>query len=121
MEKTLNKIRVKSDRIKEDRRIKEIMMMFERAKDTLMKEEAEKMDKNMPNDEKLRTMNDVDMLSEKCFPLCMSLIERHINQYSHLMHFGRLQYTLFLKGAGLPVDECSKFFQKKYEKKNTGG
>ena len=117
MEKTLNKIRIKSDRIKEDRRIKEIMMMFERAKDTLMKEEAEKMDKNMPNDEKLRTMNDVDMLSEKCFPLCMSLIERHINQYSHLMHFGRLQYTLFLKGAGLPVDECSKFFQKKYEKK----
>ena len=57
------------------------------------------------------------MLSERCFPLCMSLIERHINQYSHLTHFGRLQYTLFLKGAGLSVDESLKFFQKKYEKK----
>ena len=33
------------------------------------------------------------------------------------MHFGRLQYTLFLKGAGLSVDEALKFFQKKYEKK----
>ena len=80
-------------------------------------QEAAKMAKEIPNDEKLRTMFDVDKVSERCFPLCMNIIERHINKYSHLMHFGRLQYTLFLKGAGLPVEETLKFFQKKYEKR----
>ena len=117
MEKTLYKLKTKIESIKKDRRIKEIFLVFEKEKNNIMREEAEKMQKEMPNEEKLRTMNDVDMVSEKCFPLCMSLIERHINQYSHLMHFGRLQYTLFLKGAGLSVDESLKFFQKKYEKK----
>ena len=117
MEKTINKIRTKSESLKSDRRIKEIILLFEKAKENIMMEEAEKLQKEMPNDEKLRTMNDIDLVSEDCFPLCMSLIERHINQYSHLMHFGRLQFTLFLKGAGLPVDEALKFFQKKYEKK----
>ena len=117
LEKTLTKIRVKSESIKKDRRIKEIFVLFEKEKDNIMREEADKLEKEMPNDEKLRTMNDVDIVSERCFPLCMSLIERHINQYSHLTHFGRLQYTLFLKGAGLSVDEALKFFQKKYEKK----
>ena len=117
MEKTINKIRIKTESIKKERRIKEICFLFEKEKQNIMMEEASIMQKEMPNDEKLRTMNDVDMVSERCFPLCMSLIERHINQYSHLMHFGRLQYTLFLKGAGLSVDEALKFFQKKYEKK----
>ena len=117
MEKTLNKIRAKTETIKKDRRIREIFLSFEKEKQNIMRDEAEKMEKEMPNDEKLRTMNDIDIVSERCFPLCMSLIERHINQYSHLTHFGRLQYTLFLKGAGLPVDEALKFFQKKYEKK----
>ena len=117
LEKTINKIKIKSKNIANDRRIREIINSFENAKQNMLREEAEKLQKEMPNDEKLKTMNDIDIVSEKCFPLCMNLIERHINQYSHLTHFGRLQYTLFLKGAGLPVDEALKFFQKKYEKK----
>lgn len=117
MEKIMHKIRTKTESIKKDRRIREIFISFEKEKERLNNVEAEKMQKEMPNDEKLRTMNDVDHFSERCFPLCMNLIERHINQYSHLTHFGRLQYTLFLKGAGLSVDETLKFFQKKYEKK----
>ena len=116
-EKVLAKIRANSESIKRDRRIKEILISFEREKEILNNQEAAKMAKEIPNDEKLRTMQDVDIVSERCFPLCMNLIERHINQYSHLMHFGRLTYTLFLKGAGLPVEETLKFYQKKYEKK----
>ena len=116
-EKVMAKIRANSESIKRDRRIKEIIVSFEREKEIYNNQEAMKMAKEIPNDEKLRTMNDVDVVSERCFPLCMNLIERHINQYSHLMHFGRLQYTLFLKGAGLPVEETLKFYQKKYEKK----
>ena len=116
-EKVMAKIRANSETIKSDRRIKEIITSFEREKEILNNQEAAKLAKEIPNDEKLRTLQDVDIFSEKCFPLCMNLIQRHINKYSHLMHFGRLQYTLFLKGAGLPVDEALKFFQKKYEKK----
>ena len=116
-EKVLAKIRANSESIKRDRRIKEILISFEREKEILNNQEAAKMAKEIPNDEKLRTMQDVDIVCERCFPLCMTLIERHINQYSHLMHFGRLTYTLFLKGAGLPVEETLKFYQKKYEKK----
>lgn len=116
-EKVMAKIRANSESIKRDRRIKEILLSFEREKEILNNQEAAKMAKEIPSDEKLRTMHDVDIVSERCFPLCMNLIERHINQYSHLMHFGRLQYTLFLKGAGLPVEETLKFYQKKYEKK----
>ena len=59
--------------------------------------------KYISKEERLNNANDIDKLSEKCFPLCMNLIHRHINTYSHLMNFGRLQFTLFLKGTGLPV------------------
>ena len=116
-EKVIAKIRANSESIKRDRRIKEIILTFEREKEILNNEEAAKMAKEIPSDEKLRTMNDVDKVSERCFPLCMCLIERHINKYSHLMHQGRLQYILFLKACGLPVEEALKFFQKKYEKR----
>ena len=95
MEKTLNKIRTKTESIKKDRRIREIFLLFEKEKENIMREEAEKMEKEMPNDEKLRTMNDVDIVSERCFPLCMSLIERHINQYSFNALWKTTIYTLF--------------------------
>ena len=116
-EKIISKIRANSESIKRDRRIKEIIFSFEREKEIMNNQEAAKMAKEIPNDEKLRTMFDVDKVSERCFPLCMNIIERHINKNSHLMHMGRLQFTLFLKGAGLPVEEALKFFQKKYEKR----
>ena len=116
-EKIISKIRANSESIKRDRRIKEIIFSFEREKEIMNNQEAAKMAKEIPNDEKLRTMFDVDKVSERCFPLCMNIIERHINKCSHLMHMGRLQFTLFLKGAGLPVEEALKFFQKKYEKR----
>ena len=92
-EKVIAKIRANSESIKRDRRIKEIILTFEREKEILNNEEAAKMAKEIPSDEKLRTMNDVDKVSERCFPLCMCLIERHINKYSHLMHQGRKKNT----------------------------
>lgn len=119
MEKTISKIKANLENILKDQRIREIISLFNKEKDYFLAEEAAKIIKNMPNNIKIRTMNDVDLLSEKCFPLCMTLIERHLNKYSHLNHYGRLQFSLFLKGAGLPLKESLKFFQKKYEKKIT--
>ena len=119
MDNTISKIRDNLENIIKDKRIQEIISLFNKEKDYITSEEISRMIKNIPNKIKLRTMNDIDSLSEKCFPLCMALIERHLNKFSHLNHYGRLQYSLFLKGAGLPLQESLKFFQKKYEKKIT--
>ena len=113
----ISKIRSKAEEIKKDKRIKEIIISYEKEKEKYNFQQAIKITKEVSNNHKLKTMYDVDLYSEKCFPLCMCAIQRHINKYSHLMHLGRVQYTLFLKGAGLPVEEALKFYQKKYEKK----
>lgn len=116
LEQTINKIKTRSNKLKENLRIRDIINNFDRQKQYLLNQETKNLRKTMPVDQKLRIMEDVDKLSEKAFPLCMLLIERHLNEKSHLTHFGRLQYTLFLKGAGLPVDQTLKFFQEKYSK-----
>ena len=115
LQNKLTKIQKHYDDIIQDNRIKNILKHFdlEREKNAIEEEQFE----NIPNDQKLRKMEDVDKYYKKSFPLCMIMIQDHINQNSHLMHYGRLQYTLFLKGAGLPVDESLKFFKKKFEKK----
>lgn len=39
-----------------------------------------------------------------------------LRKEGHLKHFGRLQYTLFLKGIGLPLDEAIIFWRKAFFK-----
>ena len=115
----LSKLKKNSDKILKDRRIKEIILTLEKEKEKYNIQQAMKITKEINLDEKLQTMYDVDRYSERCFPLCMCLIERHLNKYYHLMHLGRLHYTLYLKAAGLSIDELLKFFYKKFEKKMT--
>jgi DNA primase large subunit len=115
LQNKLSKIQKHYEDITHDNRIKNILKHFETEREKKANEE-EKLE-NIPNDQKLRKMEDVDRYFKKSFPLCMYMIQKHINEYSHLMHTGRLQYTLFLKGTGLPVEETLKFFKKKYEKK----
>ena len=93
------------------------MNSFEKEKEKFSFQENKRISNYLNNNQKLKTMKDVDKYSEKCFPLCMCLIQRHLNKYSHLMHFGRLQYTLFLKSAGLPLEEAINLFRKKFEPK----
>jgi DNA primase large subunit len=56
----------------------------------------------------------VDVLSEN-FPLCMRNLHRELKKNSHLKHYGRLQYTLFLKGIGLSLQECIVFWRKSFK------
>ncbi|MCQ2817832.1 MAG: DNA primase large subunit [archaeon] len=104
------------DELMSDGRIKHIITTFESEREAESFKKDNDRD-NISNEDKLNTIKDVDYYSSRTFPLCMYLIQHHINENSHLMHFGRLQYTLFLKGCGLPLDECLNFFRKKYEKK----
>jgi DNA primase large subunit len=39
-----------------------------------------------------------------------------LKQNHHLRHYGRLQYGLFLKGIGLPMEESLRFFKNEFSK-----
>lgn len=57
----------------------------------------------------------IDNLSAH-FPLCMQHLHRSLRRDAHLKHFGRLQYTLFLKGIGLNLEECLVFWRSGFHK-----
>ncbi|KAJ8112723.1 hypothetical protein ONZ43_g5328 [Nemania bipapillata] len=57
----------------------------------------------------------IDNLSAH-FPLCMQNLHRTLKRDAHLKHFGRLQYTLFLKGIGLNLEECLIFWRSSFHK-----
>ncbi|KAL1864038.1 hypothetical protein VTK73DRAFT_6258 [Phialemonium thermophilum] len=50
--------------------------------------------------------------------MCMSHLHRSLRRDAHLKHYGRLQYTLFLKGIGLSLEECLVFWRQAFRKIN---
>ncbi|KAF2132407.1 DNA primase, large subunit [Dothidotthia symphoricarpi CBS 119687] len=60
------------------------------------------------------TASSIDSLSQN-FPLCMRNLHSNLRENSHLKHHGRLQYTLFLKGIGLSMDECLLFWRRSFK------
>ncbi|KAF9500942.1 DNA primase, large subunit [Pleurotus eryngii] len=61
------------------------------------------------------TADMIDSLS-KHFPLCMQHLHFKLTKDRHLPHFGRLQYGLFLKVLGLPIDEAIAFWRRSFSK-----
>jgi DNA primase large subunit len=51
----------------------------------------------------------------RCFPPCMVQLYKQLQAKHHLKHSGRLQLGLFLKGAGLPLDEALIFWKGMFE------
>lgn len=51
------------------------------------------------------------MDAARSLPLCMSSMLAGLDRDKHLKHKGRLQLGLFLKGAGLPLDEAMRFWR----------
>lgn len=58
----------------------------------------------------------IDSLAAAHFPLCMQNLHRSLRRDAHLKHYGRLQYTLFLKGIGLTLEECLLFWRQSFTK-----
>lgn len=58
----------------------------------------------------------LDQLSIKSFPLCMRSCHEIVRSKHHLKHFGRLQYTLFLKGIGVLLEDALRFFREEFTK-----
>ncbi|KAH8888800.1 DNA primase, large subunit [Thozetella sp. PMI_491] len=61
------------------------------------------------------TARNIDNLAQH-FPACMSHLHRSLRRDAHLKHYGRLQYTLFLKGIGLNLEECLVFWRQAFHK-----
>ncbi|KAF9457162.1 eukaryotic and archaeal DNA primase, large subunit-domain-containing protein [Collybia nuda] len=58
----------------------------------------------------------VDELAQKHFPLCMRTLHENLRKDHHLKHFGRLQYGLFLKVLGLPIEEAILFWRRSFSR-----
>ncbi|KAF7984020.1 hypothetical protein HWV62_17523 [Athelia sp. TMB] len=65
------------------------------------------------------TADMIDELAQKHFPLCMRNLHRELRATDHLKHFGRLQYGLFLKVLGLPIEEAIAFWRKSFMRRIT--
>lgn len=63
------------------------------------------------------SVDNIDDVAPRSFPLCMRNCHAHIKRDHHLKHFGRLQFQLFLKGIGLTLQDCLKFFAREFTKK----
>ncbi|KAL2849166.1 eukaryotic and archaeal DNA primase, large subunit-domain-containing protein [Aspergillus pseudoustus] len=60
------------------------------------------------------TASSIDPLSQH-FPLCMRSLHMTLRKNNHLKHYGRLQYSLFLKGIGLSLEECILFWRQSFK------
>ncbi|WFD30301.1 4-nitrophenylphosphatase [Malassezia sp. CBS 17886] len=59
----------------------------------------------------------VDMIAplvQKHAPMCMRTLQEALRTSHHLRHYGRLQYNLFLKELGLPVEEALLFWRRSF-------
>eukprot|EP00569_Conticribra_weissflogii_P004614 CAMPEP_0171334390 /NCGR_PEP_ID=MMETSP0878-20121228/4619_1 /TAXON_ID=67004 /ORGANISM="Thalassiosira weissflogii, Strain CCMP1336" /LENGTH=479 /DNA_ID=CAMNT_0011835463 /DNA_START=156 /DNA_END=1594 /DNA_ORIENTATION=- len=66
------------------------------------------------NGENLVTAATVDALAAQSMPLCMQQLHSGLKRDHKLKHQGRLQFGLFLKGAGMTMDEHLLFFQREF-------
>lgn len=54
----------------------------------------------------------------KHMPLCMVNLQTGLSQDKKLKHWGRLQYGLFLKGAGLSLEDALVYFERQFVTSN---
>jgi DNA primase large subunit len=61
----------------------------------------------------------VDGAAENNMPLCMKNLHVSLKRDKKLKHWGRLQYGLFLKGAGLELEDALIFWESHFSKMMT--
>lgn len=63
------------------------------------------------------SLEQIDSLSGKSFPLCMRQLHQSLRENHHLRHGGRMQYGLFLKGIGLSLEQALQFWRSEFIRK----
>eukprot|EP00808_Paulinella_micropora_P016238 g27061.t1 len=63
------------------------------------------------------TKEQLPMLSEQSFPLCMHMLYKGLKKDNHLKHGGRMQLGLFLKAIGLSLDDALHFWRSSFAPK----
>ena len=58
----------------------------------------------------------IDDLAERSMPLCMRHQHKTLRSKHKLLHDSRRQYGLFLKGAGLSLEDAHRFFEREFTK-----
>ena len=62
------------------------------------------------------TWQGVDGAADANMPLCMKHLHNSLKRDHKLKHWGRLQYGLFLKGAGLDLEDAMTFWESHFSK-----
>ncbi|XP_063772811.1 DNA primase large subunit isoform X2 [Pseudophryne corroboree] len=62
------------------------------------------------------SLDQIDALASKSFPLCMRQLHKSLREHHHLRHGGRMQYGLFLKGIGLTLEQALQFWKMEFIK-----
>ncbi|PWN48323.1 DNA primase large subunit [Violaceomyces palustris] len=60
------------------------------------------------------TADMVDSLIKRHAPMCMRNLHEQLEEKHHLRHYARLQYNLFLKELGLPIEEALIFWRRSF-------
>mmetsp|Transcript_19050 Transcript_19050/g.38484 ORF Transcript_19050/g.38484 Transcript_19050/m.38484 type:complete len:485 (+) Transcript_19050:62-1516(+) len=62
------------------------------------------------------SLDKIEQASEVNMPLCMKNLHMNLKREHKLKHWGRLQYGLFLKGAGLDLESAQQFWESHFLK-----
>jgi len=73
-------------------------------------------DFNSNGQEGIFTPEHLDQIADQSMPLCMRGLHKGVKQDHKLRHQGRQQYWLYLKGAGLSMEDSIRFFQNEFTK-----
>ncbi|KAA0717910.1 DNA primase large subunit [Triplophysa tibetana] len=60
------------------------------------------------------SLEQIDALAAKSFPLCKRHLHKALRESHHLRHGGRMQYGLFLKGIGLTLEQALQFWRSEF-------
>ena len=60
------------------------------------------------------TADMIAALVRKHAPMCMRQLQETLSATHHLRHYSRLQYNLFLKELGVPVEEALLFWRRSF-------
>ncbi|KAK9108518.1 hypothetical protein Syun_024529 [Stephania yunnanensis] len=63
------------------------------------------------------SLREIDKVAASSFPLCMRHLFEKLREDHHLKHGGRMQLGLFLKGAGLKLDDALAFWKAELSRK----